>query len=392
MSATYRRLRKKSWLVTVYSGGQAVAKMVHNEADAKELVRMIHRQELAGINVLEAIRKARASAPVTPSYPTLREALPEWIDSQVRAGEFRRSTVRMYTGAVTRWVFPHVLADGRKLGDVRLDEVTREQLGEVIRLAKEAGRSRALLNCIRNPIKGYYDMLIETKTFPGPNPAGDLKYFLGRGADKRAKATPLAFFAQEEAPALLGTAKAMLPRWHPFIMTGLLAGLRWGESAALFKSDIDWRRGRLHIQRTVSEGQRLEPPKDGEGRWVKASPALLEAPRAHIEAMDLEGQVNRWTPEQRQLVFPNPSGRPMQYTTFLKCVWTPLLAKAGLPYRKYHATRHSYATWLLSDGADLRWVQNQLGHASIMLTADTYGHVQPEKHESAVEGLDRYLA
>ena len=61
-------------------------------------------------------------------------------------------------------------------------------------------------------------------------------------------------------------------------------------------------------------------------------------------------------------------------------------------YRKYHATRHSYATWLLEDGADLRWVQAQMGHASIEQTAGTYGHCQPERHESAVVGLDRYLS
>jgi uncharacterized membrane protein YdjX (TVP38/TMEM64 family) len=71
--------------------------------------------------------------------------------------------------------------------------------------------------------------------------------------------------------------------------------------------------------------------------------------------------------------------------------WQPLLSKAGLPYRKYHATRHTYATWLLSDGADLRWVQQQMGHATIGQTADIYGHVQPERHEVAVVGLDRYL-
>ena len=43
----------------------------------------------------------------------------------------------------------------------------------------------------------------------------------------------------------------------------------------------------------------------------------------------------------------------------------PLLAKPGLPYRKYHATRHTFATWLLSEGADLRWLQQQMGHGSI---------------------------
>jgi site-specific recombinase XerD len=47
---------------------------------------------------------------------------------------------------------------------------------------------------------------------------------------------------------------------------------------------------------------------------------------------------------------------------------------------------------LLEGGADIRWVQRQLGHASIGQTADTYGHVQPERHEAAVESLDRYTA
>jgi integrase len=58
------------------------------------------------------------------------------------------------------------------------------------------------------------------------------------------------------------------------------------------------------------------------------------------------------------------------------------------PYRPYHSTRHTFATWLLEGGADIRWVQRQLGHASIGQTADTYGHVQPERHEHVVEALD----
>jgi integrase len=98
--------------------------------------------------------------------------------------------------------------------------------------------------------------------------------------------------------------------------------------------------------------------------------------------------VNRWTPEQRQWVFPNTVGRVRSYRHFLEHVWQPLLSKAGLP----HATRHTFATWLLSDNANLRWVQQQLGHASIGQTADTYGHVQPDRHEAAVAGLDRYLS
>jgi integrase len=83
---------------------------------------------------------------------------------------------------------------------------------------------------------------------------------------------------------------------------GLLAGLRWGESGALQKGDIDWPRGRIRVERTVSNrGAATEPVKDGEGRYVKASPALLAALRAQVEATDLEGQVKGCTPEQRAL-------------------------------------------------------------------------------------------
>ena len=91
-------------------------------------------------------------------------------------------------------------------------------------------------------------------------------------------------------------------------------------------------------------------------------------------------------------MFPNTRGKLRAYEAFLEQVWQPLLAKATLPYRKYHSTRHTYAMWLLEGGADLRWVQQQFGHASIAQTADTYGHVQPERHEAAVKALDAYVA
>lgn len=200
------------------------------------------------------------------------------------------------------------------------------------------------------------------------------------------------YFSQEEGPALIATAKAMFPRWSTFIMTGLLVGLRWGESVALYKTDIDWRRGRIHVQRTFSEqASKVLPCKDSETRYVKASPALLAALKVQIEAVDGEAEAKQWDEAARCLVFPTSVGTIGRHPPFITRVWQPLLAKAGLSYRKYHSTRHSYATWLLEDGADLRWVQGQLGHASIEQTAGTYGHCQPERHESAADGLDRYL-
>lgn len=396
MSATYQRRGKRSWLITVHYKGQRERKTIHGtESDAKALVQLVHKEELAGSNVIETIRQARGEAPSPPpQYPRFRDALPIWVHRREHSGEIRGSTAKAYRSRLATWVYPFQLPDGRVLGELPVNQVTREMLGAVILRVKELGRSLAIIEAIRNPLRGYYAELIETKALSGPNPAVDLKFFIGKGAHRKARHRKAVFFAQEEGPQLVGTARALFPRWHGFILTGLLAGLRWGESAALCKTDIDWRRGRIHVQRTFSEkSNKVEPLcKDGDDRWVKASPALLAALREHIDAVDLEGQVKGWTPEQRQLVFPNKAGRITRYGHFLESVWQPLLAKAGLPYRKYHATRHTYATWLLSDGADLRWVQQQMGHATIMQTADTYGHVQPDRHEEAAAGLDRYLS
>jgi integrase len=390
MGATIQKRGKSSWRVAVHSNGKREYKTVHSLADARALVQMIHKQELAGVNVVEAIQKARTFTPSPAvTYPTLKEALPRWLAGQALAGDIRLSTAKTYRTRCGAWVYNHMLPDGRRLGDLPVNEVTREILGAVIRTVKEAGRSMATLKGVRNPLRGCFQHLIETKVLPAPNPAADLKYFIG--PSRRTGTAALKYFSTAEAPTLVAGVTQLFPRWHAFILTGLLGGLRWGESAGLFKTDIDWTRGRLHVQRTVSEGGRLEAPKNHRDRWVKASPKLLKALRAQIEAVDLEGSVKQWTPEQRMLVFPNTRGRVVSYTHFLEHVWQPLLAKAKLPYRRYHATRHSYATWLLETGADLRWVQGQLGHASIAQTADTYGHVVPERHEAAVEGLDRYV-
>ncbi len=107
--------------------------------------------------------------------------------------------------------------------------------------------------------------------------------------------------------------------------------------------------------------------------------------------MELEASLKEWTPEQRRLVFPNTVGGVTRYGAFHELVWQPLLRAAGLPYRKPHAMRHSYATWLLEAGADIRWVKDQMGHASIGETEGTYGHLVRERHERDVDHLDAVL-
>jgi hypothetical protein len=232
VSASYRwRKDRRTWQVTVHWNRERERVRVETEQEAKALVQHVHKLELAGSNVIDAIRRARTPAPAatpTAPWPRLRDALPEWLARQSRAGDIRVSTERLYRTRLRVWCYPHVIADGRALGDVPVDAVTRDMLGAMIRRIREAGRSLGIVEGVRCPLRRYFADLIETGGLVGPNPAADLKHFIGKGAHRSTRRRLAVYFAQDEGPALVGTAHAWCPRWHPFILTGLLAGLRWG--------------------------------------------------------------------------------------------------------------------------------------------------------------------
>jgi integrase len=82
----------------------------------------------------------------------------------------------------------------------------------------------------------------------------------------------------------------------------------------------------------------------------------------------------------------NPFG-PDRMTRLFRC----LVAESGLPPVTLHGLRHGAATLALAAGTDLKIVQDQLGHSTIVLTADTYTSVLPETARSAAENTAALL-
>jgi len=95
----------------------------------------------------------------------------------------------------------------------------------------------------------------------------------------------------------------------------------------------------------------------------------------------------------QDLVFSTARGRIWKRGHFNDWVWKPALERAGLPHTYgYHSLRHTYASALIAQGLHARVIQARLGHASIVETMDTYGHLFPDANEETTGALDAHYA
>jgi integrase len=87
-------------------------------------------------------------------------------------------------------------------------------------------------------------------------------------------------------------------------------------------------------------------------------------------------------------VFPNRDGEPLDGDNVRTRIFQPALTKAKLRQVRIHDLRHTFATLLIQNGESLAYVRDQLGHSSIQITVDVYGHLVPGSNRAAVDRLD----
>ena len=172
-----------------------------------------------------------------------------------------------------------------------------------------------------------------------------------------------------------------------------LRGLRRGEAAGLRWCDLDLDRGLCFITHQVQRRDRTivqGPPKTPTSvRAVALDRTTVKVLRAHRRRQDADCRRAGKTPSG--FVFTRVDGQPFApeylYRRFVK-----LVAELGLPPIRLHDLRHGAASLALQAGVDLKVVSDQLGHSSIVLTADTYVSVLPALAMRAAEDTARLVA
>jgi integrase len=95
--------------------------------------------------------------------------------------------------------------------------------------------------------------------------------------------------------------------------------------------------------------------------------------------------------ENLDLVFASEIGTPLLHGNLLRRHFNPIRDKAKLPKIRMYDLRHTTATLLLSAGENPKVVSERLGHASIVLTLDTYSHVLPTMQKTATAKMEKIM-
>ena len=89
-----------------------------------------------------------------------------------------------------------------------------------------------------------------------------------------------------------------------------------------------------------------------------------------------------------QPLFARPNGKPLDPNDLRRQILYKALIVAGIRRVRFHGARHTFASLLLQQGESLTYVKDQLGHSSIQMTVDVYGHLRPGLNRQAVDKLD----
>lgn len=176
---------------------------------------------------------------------------------------------------------------------------------------------------------------------------------------------------------------------HAFVEFQIHTGARRNETLALTWSDIDFAKQRVRISRSLidvgGKASFKEPKTESGNRTIEISGSLVRTLDAHWRSL------GRSYPETG-LVFPrdrNLPDIPLRGVSVTKA-FQSRLRRTGLKGLRLHDLRHAHASILLNQGVPVKAVSRRLGHATVAVTLEIYGHLMDEAHEqmrSVLENL-----
>lgn len=173
-------------------------------------------------------------------------------------------------------------------------------------------------------------------------------------------------------------------KYELLINTAINTGMREGELCALRWENVNLNKGYIHVEESLKTVAVFDEDGNKETRTLILDPKTKNSIRNIYLPSELKKALKK-APRISEYVFTN-NGEPVTHKSIYS-QWTKVLRKNNIPYKKFHALRHTYASILLSNGADLKSVQDLMGHYDIKIT-QTYLHSYDDIKKKVVNIFD----
>jgi integrase len=307
---------------------------------------------------------------------TVEQFMTRWLLDVARLSLRPRSYER-YAGLTNRYLIP-------ELGKKKLSRLSAQDIASLYADRMDAGASPASVHYLHAVLHSALEQAVAWRLI-AVNPSSKIK-------KPRKTKTEIRPFTPQQVQAL--TAGIAGKESEVLIVVALRTGMRLGELAGLRWSDLDEAGAVLHVRRELYRHKgrwMVDEPKTAKMRGIAvtaATAAMLRGYRlARAEALLRIG--HRLTDDD--LIFTGPDGQPLDWEHFTERRFRPLLASLGLPARRFHDIRHTYATLMLAAGVNAKVVSEALGHTTVEMTLNTYSHVLPTMQADAARALEALL-
>jgi integrase len=392
-------VRKRTWPVA--GGGTREAWVVDyvDQGGQRRLKTFKRKKEADAFSATSTVEVRDGTHVPDSASVTVKEAGRLWIETAENAG-LERTTLDQYRQHLKLHIEPF-------LGATLLSRLNAPTVRKFEDQIREAGRSPTLTRYVVRSL-GALLADAQERGLVVRNTVRELRGRRRRGAEGRqeARAGRLKIGVDIPTPAEIREIIKALEgsRWRPLLLTAIFTGLRASELRGLKWPDVDLKKSEIHVRQRADRYQDVGKLKSSAGeRTVPIPPVLVTALREWKAACP---------PNDMNLAFPNSEGKIEWHSNIVQRglgpieiaagVTVPVLDDAGKPKRddegkpiveaKYpglHSLRHFYASWCINRKADgglelpAKVVQHRLGHSSITVTLDTYGHLFPRGDDGA---------
>lgn len=390
---------KEAWVVNYTdASGTRRLKTFKLKKEADNFAAATHVDVRRGTHVADSVSK------------TVREASTLWM-AGARAAGLERTTTDQYQQHLDYHILPHLGATKLSALTVPSASAFRDALRDeelVPNGHRKAKRSPAMIRKVMSTL-GTLLADAQERGLVGRNVVRDLRGVRKQGKDRRLEkrqkrklVVGVDIPAPAEIKAIVG---ALEGRWRPLLLTAIFTGLRASELRGLKWDAVDFEKRVMHVRGRADRFNDIGRPKSATSeRAVPMTPMVISAlrewklvcPKRATDKVDAAG--NRVG--VLDLVFPNGKGKGESHANIINRALHPVQIAAGVTvdsgkvdvegnpimaakYTGLHALRHFYASWCINRredgglGLPPKVVQERLGHSSIVMTMDVYGHLFP---------------